>query len=80
MEKQDFVVRWRIGGMKGLIEQWSRWHAASGDGIKTECGLIVPVIAHGQLPEAYELDDYKNKITCKKCQKVIPAKEGINAR
>ena len=27
-----------------------------------------------------ELDDYRIKITCKKCQKVITAKEKINAR
>ncbi|MBU2812010.1 hypothetical protein HF669_11705 [Acidithiobacillus thiooxidans] len=72
-------MRWRIGGMKGLIEQWSRWHAASGDGIKTECGLMVSVIAHGYLPETYELDDYKSKITCKKCQKAIAARERSNA-
>ncbi|WP_207650548.1 hypothetical protein [Acidithiobacillus albertensis] len=47
MEKQDFAVRWRLGGMKNFNERMSRWHGASGDGIKTECGLIVPVIAHG---------------------------------
>jgi hypothetical protein len=72
---RGFAVRWRIGGMKNFNDRMSRWHGASGDGIKTECGLIVPVIAHGQLPEAYELDDYRIKITCKKCQKVITAKE-----
>ena len=75
-----FAVRWRLGGMKDFNESMSRWHWTSGDGIKTECGLMVPVFAHGYLPETYELDDYKNKITCKKCQKVIAAKERINAR
>lgn len=71
-----FAVRWRIGGMKNFNERMSRWHGASGDEIKTECGLIVPVIAHGQLPESYELDDYRTKITCKKCQKLLlPRKE-----
>jgi hypothetical protein len=80
MEKQDFAVRWRIGGMKGLIEQWSRWHAASGDGIKTECGLMVPVIVHRYLPETYELNNYKDKITCKRCRKAIALKERTRAR
>jgi len=70
-----FSVRWRLGGMQNFNERMSRWHGASGDGIKTECGLMVPVFAHGCLPETYERDDYKNKITCKKCQIVIAAKE-----
>jgi Putative Mg2+ and Co2+ transporter CorC len=65
----DFAVRWRLGGMKDFNERMSRWHATGGDGIKTECGLIVPVF--GYLPETFDLDGYQNKITCKNCQKVM---------
>ncbi|MBU2758789.1 hypothetical protein [Acidithiobacillus sulfurivorans] len=79
-KSRGFAVRWRLGGMKNFNERMSRWHGTSGDGIQTECGLMVPVIAQGQLPETYERDDYKNKITCKKCQKSIVLKGRSHAR
>ncbi|MBU2759552.1 hypothetical protein [Acidithiobacillus sulfurivorans] len=74
-----FAVRWRIGGMEDFNERMSRWHGTSVDGIQTECGLMVSVIAHGYLPETYELDDYRTKITCIRCRKAIAAKERSNA-
>ncbi|MDD2753843.1 MAG: hypothetical protein PHT44_04520 [Candidatus Portnoybacteria bacterium] len=77
----EFSVRWRLGGMKDFNERMSRWHISSDDvgGIKTLCGIIIPVFAHSNLPEVNDHEGYQKSVTCKKCRKILAARAGSSS-